>query len=213
MQRRWALSVAMVLALASCGRDTPTTPSLHSLSGAVVLTGYLVDASSHFVGTRIDADADGVAVDLLYGDQVVRSTTTRHGAYRFDGLQNGGYVARSRVIGTVDDETATLTIAGADVVSRDTLRLASVGDITPVPNPRAPLSDLYFALADSVTVTVRVLDLAGHTVRHLYAGPLSAGLHAVRWDGRDDAAQPVTQTAAWAIVEAPGDTRAQLVFY
>jgi hypothetical protein len=58
------------------------------------------------------------------------------------------------------------------------------------PNPAARQSTLRFALAASARVTVTIYDLAGRTVRRLFADVLGSGAQALAWDGRDDKGQP-----------------------
>jgi len=57
------------------------------------------------------------------------------------------------------------------------------------PNPFNPQTVLPLALARAQTVDLAVYDVAGRRVRTLLSGPLAAGDHEVRWDGRDDAAR------------------------
>jgi hypothetical protein len=206
------LALAIALVLPSCSRDQPAAPTLHSLSGHVRLTGFLVDAGGTFAGTRVVGDADGVRVDLLYGNRVVGSTLTKGGVYRFTGLGPGGYVARTRVVGDVGDDTEILTIANADVSANDTLRVVSVGDIYPVPNPVGSSTGLYFVLPDTEVVAVRILDPAGNVVRNLRVGQMAAGLNLLIWDVNDIAGHPVTGSLYWATLVAGTDVRAQLLF-
>jgi hypothetical protein len=114
------------------------------------LNGYLVDANGQFAGTRVSGDADGVPVELLHGSEIVRRTRTVDGIYRFSGLPPGGYVARSRAIGDIYDETNPMTIAISDVECADTLRLASRGDLYSYPNP--------FATGDTMRISFDVPD-------------------------------------------------------
>src|SRR5690349_2751921 len=132
MRLRLLAALACATALASCARheDMPTAPGLHSITGRVVLTGSLVDANSQFLGTRVVTDADGVGVQLVFGTDVVATATTVHGAYRFGGLANGAYVVRTApLVRDFGDQTGQLTIANADIVVGDTLRIDSYGDI------------------------------------------------------------------------------------
>src|SRR5262245_35517970 len=90
-----SIALAALLLVAACSRDQPTAPRVHSLSGHVKLTGFLVSPSGFFVGTRVLGDADGVAVELQRGTEVVARTVTVAGVYRFAGLAPGAYVART----------------------------------------------------------------------------------------------------------------------
>ncbi len=54
------------------------------------------------------------------------------------------------------------------------------------PNPFAQSTDIRFALPAASAVTVRIHDVGGRLVRTLVDGPLAAGQHTARWDGRTD---------------------------
>lgn len=58
------------------------------------------------------------------------------------------------------------------------------------PNPFNPSTTLRFTLARTTPVTVDVLDVRGRLVRRLHAGALTAGEHAVHWDGCSDDSTP-----------------------
>ncbi len=202
------------LSLAGCSsRDDPVRPSVHALSGSVVLIGYVTAADGTFLGTRVVADADGVPVALLGATQVVARTTTVRGKYRFEGLRPGTYVARSDIFGPVLDQTTVLTIATYDVVSADTLRLASAGDIFPTPNPLGATGSTYhYEVPDSELVRVRIRDVKGDHVRFLANGWMPAGSITSFWSGRDSLGQVVPGTLFWVTFESGPDQRAQLVF-
>ena len=60
------------------------------------------------------------------------------------------------------------------------------------PNPFNASVHIPIAVDDSNTpVELTVRDLLGRTVRTLALGPVAAGRHVYRWDGRDDAGEPV----------------------
>lgn len=206
-----ALSLAGLL-LTSCGRDAPSGPTVHSITGPVLLKGYLLDENSRFLGNKLVADADGVRVQLLYGNQVVAETLTENGIYRFTGISQGGYMARTRVIDAVSDDTQTITVANYDVVVTDTLRLTARGDLTPVPNPIGSFTQIYFDIADSAHIQVDVQDLSGNLVRRLTSRQAFPGLNAVNWDGRDASSQPARGDIFWVVFRSGFDERAHLLF-
>lgn len=207
----WCAALVLLF-LAACSRDPPTAPRLYSLSGHLHLTGYLVDANGQFAGTRVVGDADGIPVELLHGSEVVGRTTTVDGVYRFSGLAPGGYVARSRVIGDIADETLPMTIVLSDVSSGDTLRLASRGDIYPIPNPFADTTWFYFEVPVAESIDVRILDLEGNTVNSLLALRVIPWRHGVMWDGRDTRGTPVTGAMYWVTFVSGLDVRAHILF-
>ena len=214
--RPFALAVALATAGAlagGCSHDAPTAPpGTYALSGHVVLVGYLVDGTGRFAGTRVVADADSVAVDLYHGHTVVGRALTSGGTYRFTGLSPGAYHARAAVIGDVSDETTELTIVHGDLVSGDTLRLSSLGDLYPTPNPSSDVVRLTFDVPDTEQVDLRILDAEGHVTQHLLSRVLLPGLLDVLWNGRNDNGDLVTGKNYWVTFESGSDTRAQLLF-
>jgi len=206
------LAGALVLALFACSRDQPPAPGLHSLRGRVRLTGYLVDAQGNFAGTRVVGDADGVRIELLDGSNVIARTTTVDGVYSFPGLPSGAYVARSRVIDGIANGTKVLTITSTDLVAGDTIALVSRGDLLPVPNPFVTQTVVYFDLPDTEWIDVRVLGMAGDTVRTLLSGVRPRGLNQLRWDGLDRNGVVAGAALYWVTFAAGNDYRAQLLF-
>lgn len=211
LRTRWCI-VLGISALAACSRDQPSAPQLHSISGHLRLTGYLVDANGAYAGTRVVGNADGVPVELLHGSEVVGRTTTVGGTYHFSGLRPGDYVARSRVVGDIGDQTTRMVIAVSDVSAADTLRLVSRGDLLPVPNPFVDTTQVYFLVSDTMWVDVRVLDVGGHIVQNLLTLEVLPAYHAVFWNGRDQGGRPVTDPLFWVTYVAGSDVRAHLLF-
>jgi hypothetical protein len=201
-----------VSSLAACSRDQPSAPGLHSITGNLRLTGYLVDVNGRFAGTRVLGDADGVPVDLVHGSKVVGRTTTADGIYRFSGLPPGDYVARSRVIGDIGDETNPMVIAVADVSAADTLRLASRGDLFPLPNPFVDSIFVFFSVPDTERVELGILDVGCNAIRNLLELDVPPGRYAVPWDGRNQRGSPVAGSLFWVTYVADNDVRAQLLF-
>jgi hypothetical protein len=60
------------------------------------------------------------------------------------------------------------------------------------PNPFNPSTTISFTLPVPGRASLAVYDITGRKVRELLDGPLPAGAHAVAWDGKDDAGQPVS---------------------
>ena len=209
---RWCVALGLC-ALSACSHDQ-TAPQPYSITGHLNLRGYLVDRNGEFAGTRVMGDADGVPVELLHGDEIVGRTTTVGGIYRFSGLAPGGYVARSRAFGGIQDETNPMTIAISDVECADTLRLASRGDLYSYPNPFAngDTMRIYFSVPDSGRITVRILDLDGSPVRTLLNLWVRPARHSVYWTCKDQRGQPVTGSVYWVTYESELETRAHLLF-
>ena len=60
------------------------------------------------------------------------------------------------------------------------------------PNPFNPSTEIRFALDTDAEVRVDIYDVQGRLVRTLASAALTAGDHAVRWDGRDQTARNVS---------------------
>ena len=54
------------------------------------------------------------------------------------------------------------------------------------PNPFNPYTIIKFNLDNSDYVDLIIYDLKGNKVKHLIKDYLLAGLHSVKWDGKDD---------------------------
>ncbi len=80
------------------------------------------------------------------------------------------------------------------------------GRIEPaVPNPFNPSTLLRFSVARAGPVRLSVYSVAGARVRTLVDGPLSAGPHEVRWDGKDDGGRDAGSGAYFVRLEGGGD--------
>ncbi|MFQ5707058.1 MAG: lamin tail domain-containing protein [bacterium] len=60
------------------------------------------------------------------------------------------------------------------------------------PNPFNPETVIQFQLPEAAFVDLKVLNVLGQVIRTLVARKVAAGDHRVRWDGKDDAGNPVT---------------------
>jgi len=72
------------------------------------------------------------------------------------------------------------------------------------PNPFGTDTRIAYDLPRSGPVSLRVLDVAGRTVRTLVSGVREAGTHGVAWDGRDAAGAPVAAGVYFYRLQAPG---------
>ncbi|MBN2172322.1 MAG: carboxypeptidase regulatory-like domain-containing protein [Candidatus Krumholzibacteriota bacterium] len=74
-----------------------------------------------------------------------------------------------------------------------------------VPNPFNPATAIRFGLPAAGPVTLRIFDVNGRLVRTLAAArPFAAGVHAVSWDGRDEAGRPASSGIYLYRLEAGG---------
>lgn len=81
--------------------------------------------------------------------------------------------------------TLDAALTGADVAPRPDLSLGAH------PNPFNPRTTLSFTLSEPGPVTLAVYDLMGARVDLVADRVFAAGDHALSWDGRDDAGQPL----------------------
>jgi hypothetical protein len=223
MRFRVAISTLLATALVAGGcsqeHDHGFRPSRQAISGHVRLVGQLTNTSGQWIGTRTVDDADGVPVELEFGDQVIATTTTTAGAFRFTGLAQGSYRVRARVPAPLAVRSSIVTIANADVAIGTPLTLESVGDLFPWPNPPGLTTQtLDFQVRDTMFVRMSIVDPGGRRVRLLQQGVLYPGFYPARWAGLDSLGTPVTGRYYWATFEAwvssdgPHDERAQLLF-
>ncbi|NNE44105.1 MAG: T9SS type A sorting domain-containing protein [Gemmatimonadetes bacterium] len=80
------------------------------------------------------------------------------------------------------------------------------------PNPFRAATDIRFSMPRDERATVRILDVAGRTVRVLQDGVFVAGENTVRWDGRNNAGVKVPAGVYWSRVEtAEGSVARKIV--
>jgi hypothetical protein len=71
------------------------------------------------------------------------------------------------------------------------------------PNPGQHHANLEFRLQDTGPITVAIFDVQGRRIRTLHEGDLSAGVHAISWDGLAAAGQKVSDGIYFALLETP----------
>jgi hypothetical protein len=176
---------------------TSSAWSLHSYSLAAYV-GLPV-----WLGFRYYTDG-GVAPEGIYVDNVwpvqtwtttwVVSTGIGGTTYSISGRGDGTYYYSVRGQDAEGDwgyrsadEPVTVNLStGAPLASQSGFFLGK-----PVPNPSGGSMTIRFGLAGSSEHTLVVHDVAGRRVRLLSSGIARAGVHTVRWDGRDDGGDPV----------------------
>lgn len=60
------------------------------------------------------------------------------------------------------------------------------------PNPFNPSTRITFSLTESANINLEIYNILGQQIRALISGNLTAGEHAVTWDGRDDRGESVS---------------------
>jgi hypothetical protein len=222
--RAWQLGPIALQLLASCSSEptSPPPPGRYAMRGRVTLVGNTVDGAGNVTGVQAVQNADSVVVELLYGTAVVARTKTRGGEYTFADVAPGGYRCRSWLTPAVNDSTNPLTIAQADIVIGDTLKLVSKGDLTPVPNPFVNQTSISFGVPATERVHLDILGAAGDTIKSLVDADLLQGQHQVLWDGTDRNGQPSLAPVAWVTFSTSADAnkpiairdlRGQLLFH
>ncbi|MGE5176578.1 MAG: S8 family serine peptidase [Hyphomicrobiales bacterium] len=83
--------------------------------------------------------------------------------------------------------------------------------VAAVPNPVAGAGAIRFDLPAAGHARVAVFDAAGRLVRVLMDGPLTAGPHAIAWDGRDDRGSRLPSGVYFARVQAAGKSQSAKV--
>lgn len=81
--------------------------------------------------------------------------------------------------------------------------LTGLTPLAPVTNPFRSAAMLRFELDRDAEVTLEVFDATGRRVATLQDGPLTAGRHFRRWDGRNDAGQPLAAGIYLARLRTP----------
>jgi choice-of-anchor B domain-containing protein len=81
------------------------------------------------------------------------------------------------------------------------------------PNPFNPTTTISYDLNDAAYVTLTVFDGLGRPVRTLVNGAQTAGPQSVRWDGRDDAGQPVTSGVYFYRLRAGGESSSRRMVF
>jgi hypothetical protein len=165
------------------------------------------------------------------GDTLRASITIIDGSYRSVPLPPGEYGAKSAGIGGYVGEyyPESPTPAGAMPVSvvlgqdtggidftldRDPTGVGSAAPATPgtltlghaVPNPFNPSTVIALGMPEAGHARLRVYDVRGHLVRTLVDGPLTAGQHRLRWDGRAESGRPVASGVYVLRLEGAGST-------
>ena len=60
------------------------------------------------------------------------------------------------------------------------------------PNPFNPSTTIRFDLPEANDVTLSIYNMRGQLIQTLHSGPIAAGHHSVRWDGKDNSGNTVS---------------------
>ncbi len=162
------------------------------------------DGRFHFVGGfvakeagdspatyTIGFDADGAADDSLYTAVLTLKT-------RDDTDVSGGTNLSDLVV------HLSAYVQGGSGVPGDPLSTVALGSARP--NPFTGRTTLSLSLPEAADVSVEIHDVAGRVVRRLSGGPMTAGVHEIAWDGRDDRGEDVASGVYFCHAEV-GDWR------
>jgi len=90
-------------------------------------------------------------------------------------------------------------VVGIDLVTVPPLSL-----LLPSPNPFNPRTRIRFSLDRSRRLDLEIYDVAGRRVRVLATGSLTAGLHTLTWDGRNESGHVLPSGVYWLLLDAEG---------
>ncbi len=166
----------------------------------------IIDANGApvFAGaTDAEGTVEYLALDQYFNDGGDMVPTTPHAInLSFNSVQNNFMYTADHseylVVDFYDDLTAT---------PEDALPTALLASVAVAPNPFNPQTTLRFGLAQSGSVRLELYDTRGQKVRTLVTGARSAGLHEVRWDGRDDSGRDVGSGVYLVRLQEPTGTR------
>jgi hypothetical protein len=168
--------------------------------GPFVITGRVVGTDGQPLA--------GALVVLRQGDQLVASAVSEEdGGYVLDELPCGDYTVSATLpvregslyaplcsqpltlsggATWAEQSTGELVLSPANGTDSELPKVpetfALVGNF---PNPFNPSTEIRFDLPEAAEVSITIFNLLGRPVRTLMQGTLSAGRHAVLWDGRD----------------------------
>lgn len=102
------------------------------------------------------------------------------------GADDGGLAIRAIRAATSDGEM--MTVEGATTeLNVPAFSVSPAPAILPArPNPFVSETEISFALPNAARASLRLFDVHGRLVRTLHEGAATAGVHRIRWDGRDD---------------------------
>jgi hypothetical protein len=101
--------------------------------------------------------------------------------------------------------------AGCDALSEATDQIPLLSVTACYPNPFNPHVTVAFSIGRDTHVEAAVFDLSGRSVARLADGPFTAGVHRLRWDGRDRGERPVPSGVYIVRLQTAGSMTARKV--
>jgi hypothetical protein len=160
------------------GADNSVTIQLNGASAGAATAGY--NPLVHF----------SIASGFVAGENHLDFLVTNLSA-------SGSNPTGLRVQGLSGNGTATLGVGDGNTPR-------SLELLAPYPNPASRFSRVAFALPRAAHARLRVIDLAGRTVRTLADREFAAGRHEAAWDGLSDAGSPAGAGVYFVQLEAEG---------
>ncbi|MBN1827390.1 MAG: T9SS type A sorting domain-containing protein [Candidatus Eisenbacteria bacterium] len=137
--------------------------------------------------------AEGALVCLWKGDEIYERETTSGGIASFTvtPAEAGTLLVTATLGNHVPWEGEALCVLSTGTAGPASGAPARTALLGAEPNPFNPSTTIRFSLAEREEVSLRVFDTRGRLVRTLSDRILPAGIHTVRWDGRDASGAPV----------------------
>ncbi len=147
--------------------------------------GVIEAGSQSMAGSRSAAGTTGLAGEA----NPVRLLVTLEPG---DGGSADGELAIRSLRGATYDGAALGVEGGTTQLSVPASSVAGVASILPArPNPFISDTEISFALPSPARAAVRLFDVNGRLVRTLHDGMATAGVHRMRWDGRNSRGQNI----------------------
>jgi hypothetical protein len=106
-----------------------------------------------------------------------------------------------------DPVCAPLPVAKSQAEPQDVPATPEVADLGAAPNPFNPSTVLRFSLAQAGPVNLTIYDVRGQRVATLQNGPLPAGEHTIRWEGRDESGATVASGVYFVALQNAGNVQ------
>ncbi len=195
-------------------------PALEGEPVPVAASGAVRDACRHF--ERLELVGPGTPVPglrLVVGDEgcrpgpyVMPEEPTFAAQVALPPLAEGDWTLAVETVVRSDCDTTRVLERRVDMVPFTVLtasvdRLAPVVSLAlsaPAPNPFREQTAFTLQLPAPADVQLGIYDLAGRRIATLHRGALPAGVHAFRWNGRDDAGRAV-RPGAYVVAVRAGD--------
>ena len=184
----------------------------HELGGI-----YLVFATADFHQTETPTTLQLTAYENSVANPAV-GTASAHGTYGGDTMPMGTLSFNSlapfnlirlsipfQPLGASDFFVDNIMVAVNSVVAVEHDTPPASLFLAAAPNPVRDAARISFGLPRATTVRLAIFDVNGRQVRVVADGPMSAGRHALMWDGRDEGGSHLAAGAYFIHLEAGSD--------